>query len=304
MPLAKPSAWWPREHVVKHLRNKLAYLPSKPKLQSILFFAIPVVVLGVVLVTLWTRLEKMFIFFPDVDVTYTPEMVGLGYQDVYFSTDDGHTLHGWFVPGTTDITWLWFHGNGGNIGHRVEEIAQINRRLGVNIFIFDYRGYGNSPGNPSEHGTYSDARAALKYLLSRPDVAPAKVIYFGRSLGAAVSIELAVEHPPAALILVSPFSSLKDMARIAYPRLPLAAWLAGNRYNSLDRIARVSSPSIIVHGEQDEVVPVAQGRKLHQGANEPKHFQMVPEAGHNDTYTAGGAIYWDSLAEFMDTLDR
>ncbi|MCH8745627.1 MAG: alpha/beta hydrolase, partial [Chloroflexi bacterium] len=102
----------------------------------------------------------------------------------------------------------------------------------------------------------------------------------------------------------SPFSSLKDMARIAYPRLPLAGWLAGNRYNSLERIARVSSPTIIVHGEQDEVVPVAQGQKLHQAANEPKHFQLIPGAGHNDTYTAGGSIYWDSLTEFMDTLDR
>ena len=312
MPPAIPYSWWPREPVVKHLRNELAYHRSntkantkaKPRLQSILVFAIPAVVLGVVLVTLWARFEKMFIFFPDSDVAYTPEMVGLEYQDVYFSTEDGHTLHGWYVPGSTDITWLWFHGNGGNIGHRVEEIGQINRRLGVNLFIFDYRGYGNSSGEPSEQGTYSDARAARQYLLSQTDAAPAKVIYFGRSLGAAVSLELAVEHPPAGLILVSPFSSLRDMARIAYPRLPLAGWLAGNRYNSLERIARVSSPSIIVHGEHDEVVPVAQGQKLHRAANEPKHFQLIPGAGHNDTYTAGGSIYWDSLTEFMDTLDR
>ena len=104
----------------------------------------------------------MFIFFPEADVANTPGMVGLAYEDVNFVNSDGHTLHGWYVPGTTDVTWLWFHGNGGNIAHRVEEIALINRRLGVTLFIFDYRGYGNSQGNPSESGTYSDARAALK----------------------------------------------------------------------------------------------------------------------------------------------
>ena len=160
-----------------------------------------------------------------------PGMVVLEYQDVYCSTECGHTLHGWYVPGSPDITWLWFHGNGGNIGHRVEEIGQINRRLGVNLFIFDYRGYGNSSGEPSEQGTYSDARAARQYLLSQTDAAPAKVIYFGRSLGAAVSLELAVEHPPGGRTRVTPFSSPRDLARIAYPLLPLAGWLAGHRHD-------------------------------------------------------------------------
>ncbi|MDA0733111.1 MAG: alpha/beta hydrolase [Chloroflexi bacterium] len=262
--------------------------------------------MGVLALIFLSQLERMFIFFPTREVFYTPKMVGVAYEDVYFRTYAGQRLHGWYVPGTgdTDVTWLWFHGNGGNIGHRVEEIAQIHRRLGVNLFIFDYRGYGKSQGGPSEKATYRDARAALEYLNSRPDFAQERLVYFGRSLGAAVSVELAIEHPPMGMILVSPFASLSDMAKIAYPQIQFASWLAGKRYDSLARINQVVVPSIIIHGEQDEIVPVSQGRKLYQAANHPKQFLGLPAAGHNDTNTAGGGLYWDTLAEFLKTLSQ
>ena len=196
----------------------------------------------------------------------------------FFNTEDGLKLNGWFIPGTSDFTWLCFHGNGGNIGHRANEVALLHHQLGVNLLIFDYRGYGKSPGAPTERGTHRDARAALGYLEERSDVDPGRIIYFGHSLGSAVAVELAVAAPPLGLILVSPFASVQDMARIAFPLLP-SGWLGRNKYNSLARIPAIQRPLLILHGEQDELVPISQGEKLLEAANPPKSFQALPERG-------------------------
>ena len=260
--------------------------------------------LGVLFVVLWAQLEKRYIFFPTSEIENTPDQAGLVYEDVYFATEDGLELNGWFIPGDEDVTWLWLHGNGGNIGHRVEELAMINRRLKVNQLIFDYRGYGKSTGKPTEQGTYLDSRAALAYLGSRSDVEPDKIVYFGRSLGAAVAVELAANHPPLGLTLVSPFASMGDMARVAYPFLPVHL-LVRNRYDSLNLIRQIHRPVLILHGDQDETVPFTQGQKLYQAANPPKQFQALPGARHNDTYYGGingGSVYWDALADFLNAL--
>lgn len=271
---------------------------------TIALWGLLLLVAGVLALIFLTQLERTFIFFPTREIIDTPESVGLTYEDVYFDTGGGQQLNGWFIPGTgcSGVTWLWFHGNGGNIGHRVEEIGQIHQRLGVNLFIFDYQGYGKSEGRPSEQATYDDARAALRYLYGRSDVARNRIVYFGRSLGAAVSVELAVAHPPMGIVLVAPFASLAEMARVAYSRIPFASWLAGNRYNSLARINQVAVPSIFIHGEHDEIVPVSQGQMLYQAANQPKRFLALSGAGHNDTNTAGGGHYWDGLTEFLRTI--
>jgi hypothetical protein len=265
-------------------------------------FSILALVLVVLIAVVLSQLEKFFLFFPTSEIIATPAELGVRYEDVYFITDDGRQLNGWFIPGTSEITWLWFHGNGGNISHRTEEIVQIHHVLGVNLFIIDYRGYGKSQGSPSEQGTYKDARAALAYLLSRPDVSPDQIVYFGRSLGAAVAVELAVEHPPRGMILVAPFASISDMARIHYPALPGAAWLARNRYNSLARIVAIESPLLVLHGDQDTIVPLSQGRKLFEAANQPKQFQILPRAGHDDTYLTSGDAYWGTISSFLETL--
>ena len=205
------------------------------------------------------------------------------------------------MPGRGETTLVWFHGNAGNISNRVDNLAELHSRLGMNIFIFDYRGYGKSEGSPSEEGIYRDARAALAYLQARPEPAPQQIVYFGRSLGAAVAIGLAGQQPPAGLVLVAPFTSLGDMARIVYPYLPLK-WLLGNRYNSAARISQLHQPVLIMHGDQDEIVPLSQGDKLLEAANPPKRFQVLPGAGHNDTYSAAGDIYWHALSEFLGSL--
>ena len=261
-------------------------------------FILGLVVLGFVL---WSQLEKRYIFFPTSDIEQTPEQGGLEYEDVFLTTEDGLRLHGWYVPGESDVTWLWFHGNGGNIGHRIDELVMAHRRTGANIFIFDYRGYGESEGKPSEKGTYLDARAVMEYLSSRPDVDQSRIVYLGHSLGAAVAVELSLTQPPMAMVLVSPFASIGDMARVAYPLLPVHL-LVRNRYDSLAHIQRIHRPVLILHGDQDKTVPLSQGRKLFEAANQPKQWKVLPGAAHNDTYYAGGAAYWDTLAEFLASL--
>ncbi len=266
------------------------------------FIAAAIILALVVLaVTLWTQLEQRFIFFPSSDIVSTPNQVGLAYEDVFFTTSDGLRLHAWYIPGTTDITLLWFHGNGGNISRRVDDLAMFHHRLGVNLMIIDYRGYGRSEGRPSVQGTHRDARAALVHLQGRPGVSPDRIVYFGRSLGTAVAVELAVAHPPMALILVSPFASLKDMAHVAFPRLPVG-WLVGNKYDSLTSLAKVHRPLLILHGDQDETVPISQGEKLFRVANPPKRFQVLSGAGHNDPLGSSGTDHWDALEEFLAEL--
>ena len=250
---------------------------------------------------MWNRFEKRFIFFPSSQIVETPGQADLAYEEVSFITEDSFRLHGWFVPGTTRATWLWFHGNGGNISHHVEELALVHHRLGVNLFILDYRGYGNSEGTPTERGIYRDARAALGYLQGRPDVATEGVVYFGHSLGAAVAVELAAAYPPRGLILASPFASMSDMAHLRFPFLPVN-WLVRDRYDSLARIPNVRCPLLVLHGDRDNTVPLSQAEKLFNRATPPKHFRLLPGAGHDDIFNTGGSASWDALEEFQAEL--
>ena len=246
-------------------------------------------------------LDKQIIFFPDKEITQTPADAGLRYEDISFSAADGTRLHGWFAPGTGADTLLWFHGNAGNISYRVNNILMLNRRLGLNVFIFDYRGYGRSEGSPSERGMYADADAALTYLQSRPDVDAGRIILFGRSLGCAVAVETAMRRPVKAVILEAPFTSIKGMAQSTGPLTSLVPihWLLKSKFDSLSKIASVQSPVMVLHGDEDATVPIAMARALYAAANEPKRFYAIPGADHNDTYLAGGDAYFAALQDFI-----
>ncbi len=254
---------------------------------------------------LWAWAEKRFLFFPEPEVVGAPAQAGLQYEDVYFMAPDGVVLHGWFLPAPHDApspgaqTWLWFHGNGGNISTRVGQLERAHRLLGVQQFIFDYRGYGNSEGRPSEQGTYLDARAALAYLDNRPDVDSSRVVYFGHSLGAAVAVELAAFRPPAGMALIAPFSSIRDMAKLVLP-LPMAGWIVRNHYNSMALMPKVHTPLLILHGELDEIVPYSQGIKLFEAANSPKRFVTMPAASHNNAQYVAADVMAGALLEFRD----
>ncbi|MAF37571.1 MAG: alpha/beta hydrolase [Chloroflexi bacterium] len=264
------------------------------------------IVYGVIFIVLWTQLEKRFVFFPVAELLYTPNDVNLQYEDVRIQTSDSLELQGWFVPGEpeaasgpdSNVTWLWFHGNGGNIGHRIGELALAHHRTGANIFIFDYRGYGESEGTASEQGTYLDSSAVIEYLASRPDVDSDRIVYLGHSLGAAVALELALTRPPLAMVLVSPFASVRDMANLTLP-FPPAGWLVRSHYDSISRIRQIDVPILVLHGDQDETVPISQGRKLYEAANQPKRFQTLEGAAHNDTYEVAGEQYWGAIESFL-----
>jgi fermentation-respiration switch protein FrsA (DUF1100 family) len=248
-------------------------------------------------------IERTFVFFPDRDMLATPADFGLEFKDVSLQTADGVTLHGWFVPGPGEVTWLWFHGNAGNVSHRLENLLLVHQKLGVNILLFDYRGYGRSSGRPSVEGTYRDAEAAFKYLESRPDIDPQKIVFFGRSMGCAVAVDLATRQEPYGLVLESPFTSLADMTKKAFPFLP-AGFLVRGRYDSVSRIKRISVPILVLHGDRDDIVPIELGRSLYEAANGPKTFYTIAGAGHNDTYAVGGEPYFAALDGFLQSLQR
>jgi hypothetical protein len=241
---------------------------------------------------------ERLIYYPEAELIGSPADLGLAYDDARFETADGVRLHGWYVPGRRSETLLWLHGNAGNISHRLDNLRLLHHAVGVGVLLFDYRGYGRSEGSPSETGLYEDARAALAYLRGRQDVDAARLVYFGRSLGSAVAVDLALDHPPYRLILESPFASVRAMAKAIFPA-PLAL-LAPSGFDNLAKIGRVRSPLLVIHGDRDEVVPFEQGRQVFDAAGQPKAFYELRSAGHNDTYLVGGAPYFDRMRKFIE----
>lgn len=245
-------------------------------------------------------LAEQFLYYPDKLLVGGPSRQALPFDEAYFPTADGLSLHGWYIPGSQALTWLWLHGNAGNISHRLDSISLVHHQLGVNVFIFDYRGYGKSNGRPSELGTYRDAMAAYDYLRSRSDVDPDKIIAFGQSLGSAIAIELARQRRLRALILESPFTSVPALFQRLFPLLPSS--LTRIKYDSLSKIGHIKVPLLVIHGETDAVVPHSVGKELFAAANEPKRFYPIPGAGHNDTYLVAGKSYFDAIREFLSGL--
>jgi uncharacterized protein len=223
-------------------------------------------------------LLNSLLYFPARELLSVP---AVGFADVTFESDDGERLHGWWVPAAAEplAHVLFLHGNAGNVGDRVPHL-ELLAGAGLDVLAFDYRGYGRSSGRASEEGTYRDARAARTALLERPGVDPERVFYLGESLGAAVAIELAGEHPPAGLILQSPFTSIRDMARLHYPFIPRA--LVPDAYPSLPRIAALDVPLLVLHGDRDEIVPSLHGEALCEAARSPKRLEILAGVGHND----------------------
>jgi fermentation-respiration switch protein FrsA (DUF1100 family) len=237
---------------------------------------------------------------PSRELVNSPEQLGLSYENVHFLTEDGLQLHGWYIPANQDSdVLLFFHGNAGNISHRMDSI-NIFHRLQLSILIFDYRGYGNSTGKPSESGTYRDAQAAYHYLVHQRKVNPERLIYFGRSLGGAVASHLAVEHAPKALILESTFTSAPDMASRLFPVLPLR-WLTRFSYSNINNIKSIHCPVLIVHSPDDEIIPYDLGRNLYAAANQPKQFLKI-HGGHNEGFIQSKTIYMEGLRAFLQTL--
>jgi fermentation-respiration switch protein FrsA (DUF1100 family) len=256
-----------------------------------------VLILAVCSYLFYPQVESFFIYFPQSNFDFSPEELRLRYEEAFFSTEEGERLHGWFFPGEKDSpVILHFHGNAGNISHRLD-LAQLFLRKGLSVFLFDYRGFGKSSGRPSESGLYRDGIAAWNYLTEKKKIAPDRIVLHGHSIGAAVAIEVALEKKVRGLILESAFTSTKDMAKTMV-LFALFSPLFPAHYNNLEKIHRVPVPKLIIHGERDEIVPFSMGKRLFDAAGEPKFFHPVKDAGHNDVFIVGGEKYFEVFAEF------
>jgi fermentation-respiration switch protein FrsA (DUF1100 family) len=203
-------------------------------------------------------------------------------RDVELHTSDGTLIHAWWCPveGARGAV-LYCHGNAGNLSHRAESIAAINRVVGEAVLIFDYPGYGKSGGRPSEAGCYAAAEAAYDWLVERQKIPPERIVLYGGSLGGGVAVDLASRRPHRALVLVKTFTSLPDVGRKQFPWLPVR-WLMRNRFDNLAKIGHCRRPVFITHGTADRVVPYELGRRLFAAANEPKEFLHIDGGDHNE----------------------
>jgi uncharacterized protein len=227
----------------------------------------------------------------------TPGDRGLAFRDLAIETDDGQRLHGWWVEakGTSIGHVLLCHGNAGNVSDRVLN-AELLSAAGFDVLLFDYRGYGRSTGRPDEQGTYRDARAARAALLRESGIDRSRVFYLGESLGGAVALELAIEHPPRGLVLQSTFTGVRDMARRHYPLIPAA--VVPDAYPSLRLIPGLQAPLVVLHGELDEIVPLSHAHALFEAAPEPKRLHVFPGLGHNDLVPLAGDAYAEVVASW------
>jgi fermentation-respiration switch protein FrsA (DUF1100 family) len=269
-------------------------------MNNLLYMLLIALLLYAVLAAYVFLMQPRLIYYPDLpgrDIEVAPDAIGLEYEDVRLRTVDGEVLHGWFVPHRVPVATLLFcHGNAGNISHRLDSI-RLFHELGLNVLIFDYRGYGQSTGRPTEQGTYRDVDAAWNYLVGERGIEPGAIILFGRSLGAAVIADLATRTRPAAVILESAFTSVPDLAARIYPWLPVR-WLARYRYNNAGKIRAIAAPVLVIHSREDEIIPFSHAEQLFELANEPRQMLEL-SGGHNDAFYVSRELYRPAVEAFV-----
>ncbi len=246
--------------------------------------------------------QARLIYFPTRGCHATPADVGLSFEDLRLTTKDGVSIAAWYVPHPDPKGSVIFcHGNAGNMSDRLHSIKLLHD-MGKSVLIFDYRGFGLSEGRPSEKGTYEDAEAAWRYLIETRDESPDRVVLFGRSLGGAVAIELARRHTPAALVVESTFTSVVDIGRAHYPFLPVR-FLVTYRYASIEKVGQITCPKLFIHGRDDTLIPLSNGRKLFDAAAEPKQFIETP-GEHNESGFTYSPMFTERLQAFLTECQK
>lgn len=251
--------------------------------------------------------QSLFIYAPNIptrELIAIPADIGLIHEEVILKTEDNEKIHAWFIPTNPTEkqaakTVLFMHGNAGNISHRLETI-QIFHQLGLNVFIFDYRGYGKSTGNPSEKGTYLDATAAWNYLVQERKLSADQIIIFGRSLGGGVASELAINVSPAMLILESTFTSMQEVSKQHYPFMPTDIILK-HEYETINKLKNISCPIVVVHSINDEVIPFSHAERIYEKANRPKKFIEL-RGGHGNGFLLSQQDYIAGLQHALQTM--
>ncbi len=264
---------------------------------SIIWIAITSLAIYVAFAGFLFLFQSHYVYYPERILSTDPGNVGLPFENVSFETADRVRLSGWFIPHQNARGVILFcHGNAGNISHRLDSI-QIFHQLGLDVFIFDYRGYGQSEGKPSESGTYQDVAAAWHYLVAVSQLPPNRIIVFGRSLGGAVAAWQARTHKPGLLVLESTFTSVPDLASQMYPYLPVRL-LSRFKYDTREYLEGVACPVLIVHSRDDEMMPFGHGQQLFAAASEPKRFLEI-SGSHNEGFIISGKHYQEGLNAFI-----
>jgi uncharacterized protein len=237
------------------------------------------------------------LYHPSKEIQGTPADLGLFYEWVALETADGARLSAWWVPADAARGVLLFcHGNAGNISDRLDSIRNFNR-LGLSVFIFDYRGYGKSSGHPSEQGTYRDAEAAWNYLIQVRQKDPREIVVFGRSLGGSIAAWVSQVYKPRVLILESAFASLREAARDRMPGI-FVKLLVPDQYRTLQYLTTVHCPVLILHSRADEIIPFRHGAALYAAANEPKELVEI-RGSHNQGFLESQPYYEVALDSFL-----
>jgi fermentation-respiration switch protein FrsA (DUF1100 family) len=226
-------------------------------------------------------------------------------RNVAYRSADGTKLTAWIVPAPEhDSSGMWLlicHGNLGNIGYgQRPEFYSFMRDLGLNLFAFDYRGFGASEGTPVEEGLYADADASFRYVRDSLGVPPERIILFGHSLGSGVAIDLASRVHAAALIVEGAYTGVVDRGQELYPWLPVKL-VASERFPSIEKIGRVGMPKLFLHSPPDDVIPYAHGQKLFAAASEPKTFVSV-EGGHENAYKVDREKYYGAIRAMLERV--
>jgi len=256
--------------------------------------------------------QTRFIFFPSPVIEITPEFFDLRYQEVWLPVraDSGKVerMHGWWIPANQADAkvLLYLHGNGINIGANVGYANQFHQ-LGFSVLLMDYRGYGRSEGSfPTESQVYQDATTAWNYLVKQQQIQPSQIFIYGHSLGGAIAIDLAVQHPEAAgLIVESSFTSIGDIAKLQsrFWMFPVDLIL-NQRFDSISKVRSLQMPVLFIHGTADFLVPAVMSQQLYAAAPEPKHLFLVPGAGHNNLAEIAGMQYLQAVQKFCQQVQR
>ena len=246
--------------------------------------------------------KNRFLFYPYGTIVATPAAAGIEYEDVYYRAEDGVRLHAWWVPAPgARGTVLFCHGNGGNISFLIDTIG-IYRSLGLNVFAFDYRGYGRSEGSPTEEGTYRDALGAWEYLVAEKGADPARILLVGRSLGGAVAAWLAVARRPGGLVLEATVTRAADVANHHYPLAP-GELIFGDTYDTASRMEKIAVPVLVIHSPEDEIIPYPMGEELFRRARDPREFLMI-SGSHNAGFMVSRERYREGLGGFVTRFIR